>query len=85
VGLQLGRATGQGQVGARGGGVVAGPADVGRAEVADFLQSMHSRREGGFLLKVPMAHGPVGPSGLPGGDGGPVEGRVIWAGDQLLR
>jgi hypothetical protein len=33
-------------------------------------------------LKVPMARGP---SGLLGGEGGPVKGRVIWAGDQLLR
>jgi hypothetical protein len=68
-----------------GGGVVAVPADMGRAEVADFLRSTHSRREGGFLLKVPMARGPVGPSGLPRREGGPVEGTVIWAGGQLLR
>jgi hypothetical protein len=36
-------------------------------------------------LKVPMAHGPVGPSGLPGEECGPVEGRVIWAGAWRMR
>jgi hypothetical protein len=44
VGLQLGLVAGQGRV-----GVVAGPADMGRAEVADFLRSTHSCREGSFL------------------------------------
>jgi hypothetical protein len=35
----LGRPAGQGRWG---GGVVAGPADMGRVEVADFLRSTHS-------------------------------------------
>jgi hypothetical protein len=40
VGLQLGLVVGQGQVGGR--WLVAGPVDMGRAEVADFLRSTHS-------------------------------------------
>jgi hypothetical protein len=31
-----------------------------------------------------MVHGLAGPGGLPGVEGSPVEGRVIWAGGQLL-